>query len=100
MSQITYNHGEIDALVADVKGIINKFQAGLEELQHDIQPLVQQAEGQEATAYQEYQKAWHQSAEDLNQILTQLNAKVDQGNQDAPHPHQPPPGPGNHSPSR
>ncbi|AKP59624.1 WXG100 family type VII secretion target [Mycobacteroides abscessus] len=88
MSQITYNHGEIDALVADVKGIINKFQAGLEELQHDIQPLVQQAEGQEATAYQEYQKAWHQSAEDLNQILTQLNAKVDQGNQDAQHTDQ------------
>ena len=88
MSQITYNHGEIDALAADVKGIVNKFQAGLEELQHDIQPLVQQSEGQEAAAYQEYQKAWHQSAEDLNQILTQLNSKVDQGNQDAQHTDQ------------
>ncbi|BAX99200.1 ESAT-6-like protein [Mycobacteroides stephanolepidis] len=81
--QITYNHGEIDALVADVKGVIGKIQAHLEELQHDVDPLIQQAEGQEASAYQEYQKAWHQSADDLNQILTQLNSKVDQGNQDA-----------------
>lgn len=40
--QITYNHGEIDALVADVKGIIGKIQAGLEELQHDVNPLIQQ----------------------------------------------------------
>ncbi len=86
--QITYNHGEIDALVADVKGIIGKIQAGLEELQPDVNPLIQQAEGQEATAYQEYQKAWHQSADDLNQILTQLNSKVDQGNQDAQHTDQ------------
>ncbi|MEU9804830.1 WXG100 family type VII secretion target [Mycobacterium sp. NPDC050853] len=86
--QITYNHGEIDALVADVKGMVEKFQAGLEELRHEIQPLVQQAEGQEATAYQEYQKAWHQSAEDLHQILIQLNSKVDQGNQDAQHTDQ------------
>ncbi|MBA0045722.1 WXG100 family type VII secretion target [Mycobacteroides sp. LB1] len=86
--QITYNHGEIDALVADVKGIVGKLQAGLEELQHDVQPLIQQAEGQEASAYQDYQKSWHQSAEDLNHILTQLNSKVDQGNQDAQHTDQ------------
>ncbi|WP_234798126.1 WXG100 family type VII secretion target [Mycobacteroides chelonae] len=68
--------------------MIGKIQAGLEELQHDVNPLIQQAEGQEATAYQEYQKAWHQSADDLNQILTQLNSKVDQGNQDAQHTDQ------------
>lgn len=81
--QITYNHGEIDALVADVRKTVETFQNGLEELRQELQPLVQQAEGQEATAYQEYQKAWHQSAEDLNHILAQLSSKVDQGNQDA-----------------
>ncbi|MBB4853100.1 ESAT-6 like protein ESXT [Mycobacteroides abscessus subsp. abscessus] len=87
MTVITYNHAQIDALVDQLNNIANQYEQTLADLQHDVAPLANN-QGQDAGAYQEVQKKWHQQADIVHQIMAQLNGAVHQGNLDAAHTDQ------------
>jgi len=78
---ITYDHAQINALVDQLKSIANNYSQTLADLQHDVAPLAHNL-GDDAGAYQEVQKNWHQQADTVHQIQSQLNSVVDQANSD------------------
>lgn len=78
--QIKYDFAQIVNASEDMRSSSAHINGQLAELKQIIAPMVQTWEGSAAAAYQAHQAKWDQAAEDLNAILAQIAATVEEGN--------------------
>ncbi len=79
--QITYDHGQIEALVGRVGVASTTLHSSLEDLRSYLAPLVAEWEGTAATAYQAHQADWDRAAAALQSMLSEIARAASQGNQ-------------------
>lgn len=79
--QITYNHGQIEALVGQVTQASTALRTTLDDLRSYLTPLVDEWEGDAAIAYQAHQNDWDQAAAALQQMLAEISRAAGAGNQ-------------------
>ena len=79
--QITYDHGQIEALVGQVGSASTTLRATLDDLKAYLAPLVAEWEGSAATAYQAHQADWDNAAAALQAMLSEIARAASQGNQ-------------------
>ncbi|MBC2682204.1 WXG100 family type VII secretion target [Corynebacterium anserum] len=77
---IHYNFAQIAQAAEDINSTKNRIDGILDNLKHDLQPLVTQWEGESATAYQAAQHKWDNSAHELNIVLGQVAMAVRDSN--------------------
>ncbi|MBP3088653.1 WXG100 family type VII secretion target [Corynebacterium sp. sy017] len=80
MDMIKYGFGEIETAAGDIQSTSGRINSLLEGLKAQIQPMVSAWEGSSATAYQEAQRLWDQSAAELNTVLETIAQTVRNGN--------------------
>lgn len=79
--QITYNHGQMEALIGQVTSASNGLSSTLGDLKSYLAPLVAEWEGDAAVAYQAHQNDWDQAAAALQQMLSEIARAASAGNQ-------------------
>ena len=79
--QITYNHGQIEQLVAQVTMASTNLRNTLDELKSSLGPLVSEWEGEAAVASQMHQNEWDQAAAALQSMLAEISRAASAGNQ-------------------
>ncbi|BBY38956.1 ESAT-6-like protein [Mycobacterium mantenii] len=80
---LSYDFGEIEHSVRqEIHATSTRFNAALDELRSQIDPLRQLWTSEAAAAYQAEQLRWHQSAAALNEILAELGNAVRDGAQE------------------
>ena len=80
---LSYNFGEIEYSVRqEIHSTSARFNAALDELRSQIDPLQRLWTREAAAAYQGEQFRWHQAATALNQILVDLGNAVRDGADD------------------
>ena len=80
MDQITYNHGQIEALTGEVVGASTQLRQTLDDLKAYLAPMVAEWSGQAAVTYNVHQRNWDEAAAALQQILTDLANAAGTGN--------------------
>lgn len=80
MSQITYDHGQIESLVGQVRSTSGSLAGTLDDLRAYLAPMVADWSGQAAVTYGEHQRKWDEAAAALQQILTELANAAGSGN--------------------
>lgn len=80
MSNIRYDFAKISGAAQDIQSSAQRINGQLNDLKQGLQPMVNSWEGDAREAYYAHQQKWDQAAEDLNQILNQIAATVDEGN--------------------
>ena len=82
-SRLSYNFDEIEAYVRqDIHSASAQFNAALQDLKAHVEPLQELWTREAATAYGVEQIKWHQAADALNEILTNLGNAVRDGADD------------------
>ncbi|MBP2333526.1 MULTISPECIES: WXG100 family type VII secretion target [Corynebacterium] len=77
---IRYQFGSIATGAADIRTTSGHIQTLLGDLKTRIAPMTATWEGESAIAYEDAQRAWDESAEELNQILETIARTVEEGN--------------------
>lgn len=77
---ITYNHGTIDALLAEVRASSGKLGGQLEDLKGYLQNNVGEWTGESAGAYKEHQANWDRAALALHEMLAKVERAATEGN--------------------
>lgn len=77
---IHYNFAQIGQAAEDINSTKNRIDGILDNLKKDLQPLVAEWEGESASAYQEAQRRWDSSANDLNVVLGEVSRAVRDSN--------------------
>jgi WXG100 family type VII secretion target len=81
--RLSYNFGEIEASVRqEIHSASARFNAALQDLKSQVAPLRELWTREAATAYSVEQVKWHQAANALNEILTDLGNAVRDGADD------------------
>jgi len=81
--RLSYNFDEIEASVRqEIHAASARFNAALQELKSHVAPLRELWTREAATAYAAEQLKWHQAADALNDILTDLGNAVRDGADD------------------
>ncbi|HIW68503.1 MAG TPA: WXG100 family type VII secretion target [Candidatus Dietzia merdigallinarum] len=78
--RITYNHGAIEGLVAQVGAASDALRDKLDHLGNYLQPLVQEWEGDAGAAYLDHQTAWNESAAALQSMLSDIARAAQEAN--------------------
>ena len=81
--RLSYNFDEIEASVRqEIHAASARFNAALQDLKSHVAPLQELWTREAATAYGVEQLKWHQAANALNEILTDLGNAVRDGADD------------------
>lgn len=78
---IRYNHGEIAALTGEITRASTYFETVLDQLKADVDRLGADWAGEAAPAYRMHQDQWNQAAFALKQLLAEISAATQTGNQ-------------------
>jgi len=81
MSEILVTFGELANAQQSVASTSQQMNAQLEDLKRQLAPLVATWSGQAAEDYQAKQRQWDTSANDLNQVLTQIGVALGHANE-------------------
>jgi WXG100 family type VII secretion target len=76
------NFAALEQAGADINNAINKLTTSLDNLAKDAAPLVSTWDGAAQEAYQARQAKWTAASQDLQHILQNIRAAVDQSRED------------------
>jgi len=76
------NFGSLQQASADIQKALNTLQSQLDQLESDAQPLVATWNGAAQQAYAQRQAKWRAASQDLQSILQNIKAAVDQSTED------------------
>ena len=76
------NFGSLQLASADLQKALNPLRSQLEQLEGDAKPLVATWDGAAQQAYTQRQAKWRSASEDLQNILQNIKAAVDQSTED------------------
>jgi ESAT-6 family protein len=70
--QLVVDFAAMHQAAADIQSAINKLNSDLDQLNQDAQPLVSTWAGSAQAAYQQRQQTWTNAANDLTQMLRDI----------------------------
>ena len=76
------NFGSLQQASADIQKALNRLQSQLDQLERDAGPLVATWDGAAQEAYAQRQAKWRAASLDLQNILQNIKAAVDQSTED------------------
>lgn len=76
------NFGSLQQAGADIQKALNTLQSQLDQLESDARPLVATWDGTAQEAYAQRQAKWRAASQDLQNILQNIKAAVDQSTED------------------
>lgn len=76
------NFGSLQQAGADIQKALNTLQSQLDQLESDARPLVATWNGAAQEAYAQRQAKWRAASQDLQNILQNIKAAVDQSTED------------------
>ena len=76
------NFGSLQQAGADIQKALNTLQSQLDQLESDAGPLVATWDGAAQEAYAQRQAKWRAASQDLQNILQNIKAAVDQSTED------------------
>jgi early secretory antigenic target protein ESAT-6 len=77
---IQYDFAMIAQAAADIRATSRNINGVLSQLKGDVAPMVAEWEGTSAVAYQDAQRRWDNSLEELNMVLDSVARTVDDAN--------------------
>jgi early secretory antigenic target protein ESAT-6 len=75
-NQITVDFAMMDGLAGDIQTQASTLESTLEDLKSRLAPAIAQWDGGTSEGYQAVQRAWDESAADLQQVLAQIATAV------------------------
>lgn len=75
-----YDFAQIAQAAADIRATSRNINGMLSQLKGDVAPMIAEWEGSSAVAYQDAQRRWDNSLEELNMVLDSVARTVDDAN--------------------
>lgn len=75
-----YDFAQIAQAAADIRATSRNINGMLSQLKGDVAPMIAEWEGSSAVAYQDAQRRWDNSIEELNMVLDSVARTVDDAN--------------------